>query len=329
MKAAVLWGPGDLRVQEYDDPKPGAGEVLLRVKAAGVCTSDIGRVRVTGAYHHPLICGHEFAGETDEGRFAVYPLIPCGECEACRIGQAMCCTSYDYLGSRRDGGWAQYVAVPRENLVPIPDGVDFDIAAMCEPAVVGLHALRRGGIYQGASVTVIGAGTIGVIVAQWARILGAGRVGLIDVVEEKLAIAREMGFEHAINGAETDPVETLGRADIVVEAVGLSQTVNQAIDLAGPVGTVVFMGNISGDLEMPKARFSSILRKQLSLVGTWNSSISGHYGNEWAETLAAMASGALRLKELISHRIDIDGLPGAVEMMGARTEFFEKVMAVM
>ena len=315
MKAAVLWGPGDLRVQEYDRPVPKDGEVLMRVRAAGICSSDIARIRVTGAYHHPLICGHEFAGETGGGRYAAYPMIPCGECEACRIGQAMCCTDYGYLGSRRDGAFAEYVAVPKSCLVPIPEGVDYDAAAMCEPASVGLHALRRGEIHRGDRVCVVGAGTIGIIIAQWARALGAREVALLDIADEKLGAARALGFDLCLNTREADPVEALGRFDLVVEAVGLSQTFNAAIDLACPAGRVVLMGNIAGDLTMPKARVSSILRKQLTVSGTWNSSLGGHYGNEWEQTLAALAGGRLQLKELISHRIGIEGIPAAIEMI--------------
>jgi L-iditol 2-dehydrogenase len=326
MRAAVLWGPGDLRIQRWDEPTPRDGEVLLRVRAAGVCSSDVARVRVTGAYRVPLIPGHEFAGEAEGRRYAVYPLIACGACEPCRAEQAMCCASYDYLGSRRDGGWAEAVAVPRANLVPLPDAVDFETAAMCEPAAVGLHALRRVGLEPGDRVVVIGAGTIGLIVAQWARILGAATVALIDVVEQKLDLARSMGFELCANSAQVDPVKALGRFGLAVEAVGLSQTVNLAIDLAAPLGRVVLMGNIAGELSMPQERVSSILRKQLTIAGTWNSSLSGRYGNEWAEALAAMADGRLRLKGLISHRIKLDGLPATIEMMASRREPFQKVM---
>ena len=158
MMALNLHGVGDLRYEEVPMPVPGPGEVLLKIKAVGICGSDIPRAFTKGTYHFPTIIGHEFAGEIVEaddselvGRGAsVFPLLPCGKCSACREEQYARCSDYDYYGSRRDGAMAEYIAVKQENLCLLPKEVTYEEAAMSEPAAVALHAFRKSGVGQGA-----------------------------------------------------------------------------------------------------------------------------------------------------------------------------------
>ena len=157
MKALNLHGVEDLRYEEVPCPERKSGEVLLKIKAAGICGSDIPRVFTKGTYHFPTIIGHEFAGETVEaddselvGRGAsVFPLLPCGKCSACQEEQYARCSDYDYYGSRRDGAMAEYIAVKQENLCLLPKEVTYEEAAMSEPAAVALHAFRKSGVGQG------------------------------------------------------------------------------------------------------------------------------------------------------------------------------------
>ncbi len=346
MKAAVLHAVGDLRYEDVPTPEATAPEVLVKIRAAGICGSDIPRVMKKGTYSFPLIPGHEFAGEVAQisdqistpfsvgDRVVVFPLIPCKKCVYCQIGEYAQCDSYDYLGSRRDGGFAEYVATPVDNLVPIPDNVDFDCAAMAEPASVALHALRRTGIDTGDSVAILGAGPIGIILAQWARICGAGRIFLTDIVDEKLDVAREYGFDDCINAMQGDVVqrivdETDGRgADICVEAAGTSITFEQSLRIVRKLGKVILMGNVSGDITIPERTASAILRGQLTMYGTWNSSFTAVPKNEWLTALQFMSSGALDLKPLITHRFKLDQANKAFDMMYNRREFFTKVMFV-
>ena len=169
MKACVLHAIGDLRTEEVTVPVPGPGWVLVKVAACGVCGSDIPRVFEKGTYRFPLIPGHEFAGVVDavgEGvdaarigqRAAVFPLVPCMRCAMCAVGAYAQCADYDYLGSRCDGAFAEYVVAPEWNLVPVPDGLSLEEAAMCEPAAVAAHALRQAKIDLGATVAIFGAG---------------------------------------------------------------------------------------------------------------------------------------------------------------------------
>lgn len=346
MKAAVLHAVGDLRYEDVSVPKVIAPEVLIKIRAAGICGSDVPRVMKKGTYSFPLIPGHEFAGEiaeissdisTDFGvgdKVAIFPLIPCQKCSFCQIGEYAQCDNYDYLGSRRDGGFAEYVTAPVENLVAMPDNVDFDCAAMTEPASVALHALRRAGVDTGDSVAILGAGTIGIILAQWARISGARRVFIVDIVDEKLDVAREFGFEDTINAMREDVVEKIvmetdGRgADLCVEAAGTAITFEQSLRLVRKLGKVVLMGNVSGDVVIPERTASAILRGQLTIYGTWNSSFTAVPKNEWQTALYFMNTEALDLKPLITHRYGLDQANEAFDMMYGKREFFNKVMFI-
>ena len=177
MKALVLHDVGKISVEEVNKPFPKAGEVLLKVMACGICGSDIPRAYKDGAHAMPLIIGHEFAGVVEEcgesvdkswmgKRVGVFPLIPCKECECCKNNKYEMCKDYSYLGSRRDGGFAEYVTVPEWNLIELPERVSFEQAAMLEPMAVAVHAIRRVRPTSEDSVVIMGLGTIGLLVTM-------------------------------------------------------------------------------------------------------------------------------------------------------------------
>ena len=345
MNALVLHAVGDSRAERVPRPRPARGEVLVHVAFCGVCGSDIPRVFVKGTYHFPTICGHEFAGVVEAGgedvsdyvpgnRVVVFPLLWCGKCAACEHGQYVQCSDYDYYGSRRDGGFAEYVAVAPRNLVRVPEGVSLEAASMTEPAAVSLHALgRAGGSFVGETVAIFGAGPIGLMTAQWARIMGAAAVILFDVVAEKLAMARRLGFPLAFNSREVDAVRqietlTAGQgAEVAMEAAGVPATMNQAIAAARIGGRVVLLGNPSADVTLPAKLISQAMRRELAILGTWNSTFSAA-GNkdDWRSVLHAVATGALDLDSLVSHRFSLGQADGGLRMMRDQTEFFAKVL---
>jgi L-iditol 2-dehydrogenase len=319
--------------------------VLVRVGFCGVCGSDIPRVFVHGTYRFPTVCGHEFAGTVEAvgrdvldyrtgDRVVVFPLLWCGRCAACELGRYVQCSDYDYFGSRRDGAFSEYVAVPTGNLVPVPEGVSLEAASMTEPAAVALHALKRaGGSFAGETVAIFGAGPIGLVAAQWARILGAARVSVFDLVPEKLALAGRLGFDFAYNAREVDPVEKVQAltagcgAEVCIEAAGVPATVLQAIAAARTAGRVVLMGNPSADVTLPAGLISQAMRRELDLLGTWNSSFSAAGNNDdWHAVLGAAAAGRLDLESLVTHRVPLDGAADALVMMRDQTEFFSKVL---
>lgn len=345
MKARVLHGVGDLRYEDAPIPKLKPDEVLLKVKACGICGSDIPRIFVNGTYHFPTIPGHEFAGEVVAAaskenekligmHAAVFPLIPCKSCTSCNKGVYETCKSYDYLGSRSDGAFAEYVRVPVWNLVPIADSLPFEEAAMAEPVAVGLHALRRAQIEIGDTVVIYGPGTIGMIIAQWARAWGAKKVLLVGTDLNNYDFIEKLGFYDYFNSSNGDPIEwvmeqTNGNgADIAIEAVGIATTACNCLDSVASGGKVIFVGNPHGDFTFPQNTYWQILRKQLSIYGTWNSSYNNTPKSDWNIVVDAMASGAIKVKPLITHRFTLENMDQGLEIMRDGKEFYSKIMVI-
>ena len=342
MKAANLYAPGDIRIEEVPIPTPLEGEVLIKVKACGVCGSDIPRLMETGTYRYPTIPGHEFSGEVFAlgeavkefnigDRVTVIPLIPCGSCEFCKVGEFQLCDHYNYLGSRTNGAYAEYVVAPAANLLKLADNVPFEAGAMTDPASVALHAVRKLGILPGDKVAVFGLGPIGLLALEWCTIMGAGHIVAIDIFEEKLQLARELGADDCVNGKVDDPVEvikdiTKGKGvERAVEFAGNKITQEQCIKSTGKLGCCVFGGISHTDLPLSEKAVDGILRKELIIKGSWNSSFSPSF-NDWERSLYFMANGKLRCQPLISHRLPLNKLPEAFKVMYERKEYFSKVM---
>ena len=231
-----------------------------------------------------------------------------------------------------DGAFAEFVRAPQANLLPLPDGVSLAEASLTEPAAVALHAVRQGNVEVGDAVVVLGCGPIGMMIAEWAHILGAGKVLLVDIDPRKLAVARELGLGESFNSREGDAVawvqaQTGGRgADLAIEAAGVPMTFEQALRMARPLGRVVIMGNPAGDVKLPQATVSQLLRKQLTVRGTWNSSFSALPVNEWQVVLEMLAAKRLDLRPLISHRVPLAAGVDALHMMHEQAEFFNRVV---
>ncbi|MBR5932089.1 MAG: galactitol-1-phosphate 5-dehydrogenase [Lachnospiraceae bacterium] len=322
----------DLQYKDVPEPKCPEGWAIVQVKATGICSSDIPRIFTKGTYHFPTIPGHEFSGvvtqvgqSSDEEwvgkRVGVFPLIPCKRCPQCEQKKYELCENYDYTGSRRDGAFAEYVAVPVWNLIEIPENVSFHSAAMFEPLAVALHAVKRAGVQAGKSVAVIGTGMIGIAVAQWARSLGADPVYVIGRNEVKRKLIDPLpGISYASDLTELQAFDT------VIEAVGTPEAIAESIEIAMPEGHVLFMGNPSGDILLEQAVYWKILRKQLHVAGTWNSSYDGRNASDWTEVIEALSKGKINAEELISHRFPKEQLFAGLELMRAHKEPYCKVM---
>ena len=343
MKALVLVRDKTLEYKEVADPgRPGPEWVLIHIEYAGICNSDIHRGFEGASYHYPLIMGHEFSGTVEEpaaaGRFprgarvVVFPLIPCRRCVACQTGDFAQCVDYDYLGSRRDGAFAEKVWAPEANLLAVPQEVDMRDAALTEPCAVALHGVSKLTIRAGDSGAVFGAGPIGNMAAQWMRMRGCSRVFLVDIDDKKLALAGSMGFT-PVDSRTGDPVTQIlsmtdgNGADRVVEAIGLPQTFLQATMAAGRFGEVVFLGNIRGSFQIGEKDFSSILRRELTIKGTWNSRVVPEGRNEWTTVLSSLGR-SIDVGRLISHTPPLADGRAVFERLVARTESFNKVVFV-
>jgi L-iditol 2-dehydrogenase len=344
MRACVLYAIGDLRLEEVPLPLLQKGEVLVKIGACGICGSDIPRIFKKGTYRFPLIPGHEFAGTVEHlgpdaptgwlgARVTVFPLLPCGKCEMCRKGSYAQCSDYNYFGSRCNGGFSEYIAVPLWNLIRLPENFSLELAAMCEPAAVAYHAVSLGNIKAGDDVFIAGSGTIGLIAALWCKVCGAERIILSDVVDRNLAFANNLGFPLTVNCSGENIVSFIekktGRkgVDAAIDCAGTAGAVENCLAAASPSGRVVLMGNPSGDMVLSQSEYWHILRKELTLKGAWNSSYGGT-SNDWTRAIDAMISGRLDLSRLVTHRFSLAQWKEAFEIMRNKNEFSVKVLLV-
>ena len=344
MDAIVLHGVSDLRYEQVPVPDLRPGTVRVGVGFCGVCGSDIPRCFVKGTYNFPTICGHEFAGTVEAcgdgvkefavgDRVTVFPLLWREDHAACEAGKYAQSDGYDYLGSRSDGAFSEYVIAPERNLIRVPDNVSLEEAALTEPAAVALHAVRRASLRLGDTIAIFGLGPIGMMVAQWARSMGALKIALFDILPGKLQLARDLGYDNVFDSRETDAAEVVngltgGRGvHVAIEAAGVPATFVTALKVTRRAGRVVMLGNPSADVTLPASLISQIMRREVDLFGTWNSDYSV-YGDDddWRTSLEAMSDGRLDLKPLITHRVPLAKGIDALEMMRTQTEFFAKVL---
>ena len=324
MKAASLFGIGDLRYIDMPLPKVEKDEVLVKIKCCGVCGSDIPRVFKKGTYHFPTVIGHEFSGiveQDDSGlltgkKVAVFPLLPCFECESCKKKEYATCKNYDYYGSRRDGAMAEYIAVKRWNLIEIPENVSLYEGAMCEPLSVGLHASSKLNIKEGDNVLVSGAGPIGIIVGRWLKLFGAKDVYYFDIDSRKIDFIKQIGFKEYNKDMEYD---------CIIEGTGNGKALETCLSSVKSGGKVVLLGNPSSDVQLSQNAYWHIMRKELTILGTWNSSYND-LQNDWKESLKAISEGKITVSDLITHKFSLSKVNDAFNMMNEKSEFFNKVM---
>ncbi len=314
MKALVLEDYKRLAYRDVPEPEMGPDEVLISVRACGICGSDVhGLDGSTGRRRPPLIMGHEAAGvicRTGAGvadwkageRVTFDSTVYCGQCEFCRAGRINLCQQRRVLGVscedyRRDGAFAELVAVPQRVLYRLPEGLSFEHAAMAEPVSIAVHAVRRAAPALNDTAVVVGAGMIGLLVIQAARLAGCGRIIAVDLAAPRLKLALELGATEAIQSGATDGLArvlelTQGRgADVVFEAVGLGATVQMAVRAARKGGTVTLVGNLAPKVELP---LQSVVTRELSLLGSCAS--CGEYG----ACLEMIARGGIRVAPLLS-----------------------------
>lgn len=345
MKAQVLYGINDLRyIQDYAEPELHSDEVLVKVKSCGICGSDVDRVLKNGTYHFPTIIGHEFSGEVVKAcnpenaiwvgkRVSVFPLIPCRKCTSCQKGDYQLCENYNYLGSRCDGGFAEYVAVPAWNLLEIPEGISFEEAAMLEPSSVALHALKIAGSILGKNIILTGTGTITSILAQLCVAGGASNIYVIGRNNEKLDYIKahvpqvstvsilEEGFEKTL-------LDSSIAFDVAIEGTGASNMIALSLRLIRRKGVIVTMGNPSSDISLSQKDFWQLLRKEICIKGTWNSSFGISGKSDWKNIFELLVNKKLNLKSLISHRLKLSELMDGILIMKNKTQISNKVMVI-
>lgn len=348
MKAYVLHDINDLRYEEVAIPPLMDKEVLIEIHAAGICGSDIPRIYQTGSYFYPLIAGHEFSGKVvDAGRNAdrswigkrvcIFPLIPCGKCAPCREGHYELCREYSYLGSRRNGGFAEYVAVPQWNLLELPDHVTYRQAAVIEPMAVAVHAMRRvplKSLNSSSKVAVCGLGAIGTWLTMFLKEAGISDILVIGNKDIQRKAATELGLpdEHFCDSRSMPPYEWLmdrteGRGvDVYFECVGKNETIKEAIASASPGGVVQLIGNPASNMMLEKNVYWKILRNQLTVQGSWNSSFAHDADDDWHYVLDRLRDGKICPERYITRRLGFEELTRGLEIMRDKTEEYIKII---
>lgn len=326
MKAMVFHEIGDFRLEEVEKPVPTGNQILIKVGACGICGSDIPRVYELGTRVAPVILGHEFSGVVEEvankddeyllgKKVAVFPLIPCGECDMCHKGDFAKCSNYQYLGSRNNGGFAEYCLIPSKwhLVVPEDQSIKLEDLAVTEPATVAQHAIRRANLHAGDSILITGAGPIGILAARWARIMGANKIFISDIDDEKVNFANNDGFI-GINAIKNDVYEFINEStdlrgvDVALEGTGSSDGLNTAIKCVRADGTIALMGNPHKDTVLKLDNHSLILRKELNLRGVWNSYYNEIPINEWDYTVKMIEEDKLEVNDLITNKVSLENL---------------------
>lgn len=343
MHAYVLHEINDLRYEQADMPDLKPGWALIEVMAAGIGSSDVPRIFETGSYHYPIIPGHEFAGVVKnvglsedrswvDKRVGVFPLIPCRECDNCRKEHYETCDQYDYIGSRRNGGFAEYVAVPIWNLIELPDTVDFAEAAMLEPMAQALHAVRQLPLNKIKSLIIFGAEAMDLLMCQWAREYGVQDIYLVASEDGQVQLAKSLGFANVCNCTEVNALEWLYEAtnekmvDAAVEGVGCGDTLEQCILCVRARGSIVLCKNPMADIEVNQEIYSKILRRQLRLIGTWNSRFSTEEENDWQDVVDVLSEGRIDAISLVTHNYPFKELMDGLYMMRDKSEFYSKIL---
>ncbi len=311
MKAAVLEATRTLVCKEVETPQPADGEVLVHVAYCGVCGSDVPRY-LDGAVHaFPLILGHEFSGDVvavgphaDESlvgaRVAGIPLIPCMECPDCKAGNYSLCKQYGFIGSRRNGAYAEYVAVPQQCVFPISDNVPYLQAAFFEPATVAQHAIGLVAPEPVATAAVVGCGTIGIFVAQILQDMGL-EVTALARREVRLSAARAAGVANLCDtsreGWEASLVDGMPKRgfDYVFDTSGNAAMMVKSFELAANKATVCMVGTPKRSMEFTVREWENLNRKELKVTGSWMSYSAPFPGGEWQSVAALFASGVLKV----------------------------------
>jgi len=316
MRQALLVAPHEFAIREIERPTPGPGEVLIAVHTAGICGSDLHIYHGENpVIHPPIVMGHELSGtiaavgagvDYDLGlRVVLEPEIPCGKCISCRTGHSNRCPDMQQVGAiGYDGAFGEYVLAPASGVIPLPENIGLADAAMIEPVAFAVHAARRPSGLRDANVLVLGAGTIGNLVAQMAKLYGAKRVAITDVIDSKLATAARVGIDATFNSARGDLASWLteqfgrGGPDITFDCVAFPATVSQAVKLTRRGGQVFLVGVPIGDFPVPLV---ALLLGETSLAGVYS-----YVPDDWREAVRIVSEGKVQTKPLLSKTFDLE-----------------------
>lgn len=323
MRAVILDQPGSLRVDARPDPTPEPGQVVVRVHAAGICGTDLhildGEFPPTP---YPIIPGHEFAGEVVElgtgvtglavdDRVAVDPSLFCGRCWQCQRQRGNLCENWGAIGDTVDGAFADYVAVPASNCYRLPDPVDYRAGALVEPVACAVHGLRRLDMGIGSSLLIVGAGTMGLLLMQLARSVGAYEVAMVDQDPARLEVATELGAAATAISVNEIVDGHSGGFDHVVEATGVPAAGQAALDAVITGGTFMVFGVAPQDARLQLSPFD-VYKREITVIG------SMAVLSSFAPAVKAVASGVINTDRMVTHVEPLDRFVDAIELTRER-----------
>lgn len=322
-----MWGikiekPWKVDCVELERPIPGKGEALIKVKSAGICGSDIGAFRGTNPLvSYPRVIGHEIAGEViyipDDNKrglkagdhVIVDPYLYCGSCYPCSIGRTNCCMNLKVLGVHVEGGMAEYFTHPADMLWKLPESMPWELAPMAEPLTIALHGIHRGRLKSGEHVAIIGAGPIGILAAMSALSYGAEPI-MIDLVDERLEEAKELGIKYVINSRKENAPEkvreyTGGRmAELVMECSGSNVAVRTTLNLVANAGRITLTGWPKAETSIPT---DVITKKEIDICGARTSA------NEFEEAIRLIDTGKVDVAKILTKVVTLDEAVETIE----------------
>ncbi len=317
MRAAVFRGGKELEVEKVEKPKAGAGEVLVKVAACGICRTDLHYLHGVPTFKKPpLILGHEISGTIEaagrggpeEGqRVLVPPVIPCGHCEYCRQGRGTLCRQMVMLGNHRDGGFAEYVTVPESAAFPLPDSVPLEEGSIVSDAIsTPYHAVvNRAQVNPGQTVAVYGCGGLGLATVQMAALVGA-KVIAIDLIPQKLRLAREFGAFETVDASSVEdaPKEVRrlsnGGVDVAMEVIGNPTTIQQAFNSLRWGGRLVVVGYTHKDVSLSGAK---LMFREMEVMGSLGCGLQ-----DFPRVIDLVARGLLKVGDMVSHRFSLEDI---------------------
>lgn len=337
MRALKYIGPGKLELMEVERPTLKEGEVLVEVKACGICGSDVhGYLGLTGRRTPPMTMGHEFSGKVVEVRAGedesligtdviVQPINFCGTCKNCRSGLTNMCLNKRFFGVLEENGAMQeYLAVPRKLLYQMPAGLSYEIGALAEPFAVAYGSIKKAGNLTGKNLLIVGAGTIGICILQIARLQKPKRIIVSDLSDTRLLRARELGADEVINPSKEDYMEAAARItegemiDISIEAVGVQATANQSVKVLTVGGTSVWVGMSQKEMEI---NMQDIVCSARSVLGSFN-----YTHQEFGEVVELLGSGKMEAGKLISAVTDLAHGPQAFQDLHEKPDELLKII---
>jgi len=337
MDAVCLQSPGNISVEQIAHAKRKENEVLIKVRSLGICGSDIGAYMGTNPLvSYPRIIGHEVAGEVvevpeNETELAVgdhvvlEPYVYCGNCYPCNNERTNCCENLTVLGVHIDGAMAEYFSHPRHLVHKVPDDIPWNLLAMVEPLTISMHAVHRSRVKKGEHVVITGSGPIGLLAAQYVLALEALPI-VVDLVQERLEFAKQLGVQHVVNLQQGDPVEAIktitgGRmAQVVIEASGNAAAVRSTIDYVSYAGRIALVGWPKNEISLPTAMFT---KKELDIVGSRNSY------HAFPESIELIAGKKVDVAAVISKTISFAEVPALVSDIAANPGNYLKVIALL